>query len=178
MALKTTPRLSTKIASPVIRSLLVKRSHLIEYLRLGMKRKLTLVIAPAGYGKTTLLGEWLASISKENWATAWVSLDDDDNNPLSFWGYFTDALFSVNPEWEFELPKGGEIPGVKIDHHIIASWINQIDDNPMHFSLILDEYHTIRTESIHKKPFLLNQSYAAAYAFGYRQPDQAKISNC
>ncbi|MBN1537733.1 MAG: hypothetical protein JW908_13430 [Anaerolineales bacterium] len=158
MAQKTSPRLSTKIISPIIRSLLVKRSHLVERLRLGMTRKLSLVIAPAGYGKTTLLGEWLASISKEDWQTAWLSLDDDDNNPLRFWNYVTDALVSVNPEWQFELPKMGENPGDGLEHQVIASWINQINDNPTDFSLILDDYHTIQSDNIHKDlSYLINR---------------------
>jgi LuxR family maltose regulon positive regulatory protein len=150
MVYKTSNRLSTKFDSPIIRSLLVKRSRLVERLRLGMKRKLGLVIAPAGYGKTTLLGEWLASISKEDWPTAWLSLDDDDNNPLRFWGYVAEALTSVNPEWKIEVPKMGETSSDEINHQLFTSWINQIDNNPTHFSLILDDYHTIQLDSIHK----------------------------
>ncbi|MBN1537734.1 MAG: hypothetical protein JW908_13435 [Anaerolineales bacterium] len=148
MALKTSPRLSTKIASPIIRSLIVKRAHLIKYLHLGMKRKLSLVTAPAGYGKTTLLGEWLASISKEDWPTAWITLDIDDNSSLRFWGYVSDALSMVNSEWQFELPKMGDISNDEIDPQLLASWINQINDNPTDFSLILDDYHTIQSDSI------------------------------
>jgi LuxR family maltose regulon positive regulatory protein len=143
-------RLTTKISSPIIRSLLVKRSHLVECLRSGMSRKVSLVIAPAGYGKTTLLGEWLASIARASWPVAWLTLDKDDNAPLRFWGYMADALVSVNPEWQFELSNIGEIAGDGIDHQLLISWINQINASPAHFSLILDDYHNIHLESIHK----------------------------
>ncbi len=143
-------RLSTKIVSPVIRSLLVKRSRLVERLRLGMKQKLSLVIAQAGYVKTTLLGEWLASISRENWPAAWLTLDSDDNHPLRFWSYVADALASINPEWQFELPKMGEISNDEIDRQFLTSWINQINATPAHFSLILDDFHAIQSDGIQK----------------------------
>jgi ATP/maltotriose-dependent transcriptional regulator MalT len=84
-------------------------------------------ICPAGYGKTTLLGEWLASISKHGWSSAWLTLDTDDNDPLRFWGYLTDALSSVNPQWQLDLPKPGETSAGEIDRQLIDSWINQID---------------------------------------------------
>jgi LuxR family transcriptional regulator, maltose regulon positive regulatory protein len=88
--------MATKLYLPVIRSVLIKRSRLVERLQVGTKRRLSLVIAPAGYGKTTLLGEWLASIAGTSWRVAWVSLDEYDNEPARFWGYVIEALGAVH----------------------------------------------------------------------------------
>jgi len=149
MAYETSNRFSTKISPPVKRPLLVKRSRLVEFLRLGMKRKLSLVIAPAGFGKTTLLGEWQATISKEAWPVVWITLDQDDNDPLLFWGYVLDALLTINPDWQFDQPKIDPTTG-GIDHQFLASVTNQIAASPDSFSLILDDYHAIQVDLIHK----------------------------
>ena len=83
-----TPLLKTKLYIPPIRSELVLRPRLVD--RLGQRDrkscKLTLVSAPAGYGKTTLLGEWIAHCELRT-RVAWVSLDEGDNDPARFWAY-------------------------------------------------------------------------------------------
>ena len=79
--------ISTKIARPVLHSRLVHRIRLIDRLRAGMNHRLTCLIAPADFGKTTLLSEWLASPATAGWPVAWLSLDEEDNNPIRFWDY-------------------------------------------------------------------------------------------
>src|SRR5215216_6750017 len=81
------PLLATKLYSPRWRPGLVSRPNLIERLNQGTGRKLTLVSAPAGFGKTTLLAEWLAATSINDRAAGWVSLDETDNDPALFWTY-------------------------------------------------------------------------------------------
>lgn len=149
MSYKTENRFFTKITPPVIRPLLVKRTRLVELLRQGMKRKLTLLIAPAGYGKTTLLGEWQTSVAKDGWPVAWILLDPDDNDPSVFWGYVLDALLTIHPGWKFEQPKI-DLASAGIDRRFLASLINQIAAHPANFSLILDDTHVIKLEQIHK----------------------------
>src|SRR5918995_221798 len=78
--------LETKLYVPTWRPGLVSRRRLIERLDQQTDRKLTLVSAPAGFGKTTLLTEWLAAPASE-WAVGWVSLDPGDNDPALFWTY-------------------------------------------------------------------------------------------
>src|SRR6266852_5240135 len=73
--------LTTKLYIPPAHAKLVSRSQLIERLNAGMDGKLTLISAPAGFGKTTLLSEWQASARKNALAVAWVSLDEGDNDP-------------------------------------------------------------------------------------------------
>ena len=86
--------LETKIYLPKVRRGLVSRSRLDERLNRGAELKLTLVSAPAGFGKTTLLAGWLDFFKH---SAAWVSLDQSDNHAASFWSYVIAALQTVEP---------------------------------------------------------------------------------
>jgi LuxR family maltose regulon positive regulatory protein len=115
-----------------------------------MQRRVTLVVAPAGYGKTTLLGEWLATIVAANWLITWVSLDTYDNDPLRFWSYVVAALQIVHTSLQYnvqEILRGQCNP---TDCTQLNPLINEISDIPFHFSLILDDYHEIRDQAIHR----------------------------
>src|SRR3982074_1960737 len=89
-----TPLLETKLYIPSRRRGLVARPRLRERLNRGAESKLTLVSAPAGFGKTTLLTEWL-DLAK--YSVAWVSLDRADNHAASFWSYVIAALRTDEP---------------------------------------------------------------------------------
>lgn len=141
--------LATKLQTPVLRPLIVQRPRLIDSLWTGMQCKLTQVVAPAGYGKTTLLGEWQSALSKIGWKTAWVSLDQGDNSPVRFWAYILAALQTVNPEWSINTLETWMDDDQPVYAPII-SLLNQIAAHPSSFSLILDDYHVIKNESIHK----------------------------
>ena len=91
------PLLETKLYAPRPRPSLVHRPRLSERLNRGVESKLTLVSAPAGFGKTTLLAEWLASVPADGRSAAWLSLDQGDNEPASFWTYLIAALQTVAP---------------------------------------------------------------------------------
>jgi len=88
----TSPLLQTKLYVPRSRPGLVSRARLIERLNQAIEGRLTILSAPAGFGKTTLLGQWLASER----AAAWVSLDQSDNEPTLFWAYVIAALQTVH----------------------------------------------------------------------------------
>ena len=92
------PLLETKLYVPRWHPGQVSRPRLIERLDQGTERKLTLISAPAGFGKTTLLAEWLASFSASRRPAAWVSLDQCENDPARFWAYFITALQKVKSE--------------------------------------------------------------------------------
>ncbi len=85
----STPILTTKLYIPPPQPKVVLRPRLIEHLNEGLHRKLTLVSAPAGFGKTTLVSAWIASHSTSlaHRPAAWVSLDAGDNDPVRFWRY-------------------------------------------------------------------------------------------
>ena len=85
----TRPLLTTKLYIPPIRPELVSRPRLIERLNAGLHRKLSLISAPAGFGKTTLVSEWVARSERP---AAWLSLDGGDNDFTRFLTYFVAAL--------------------------------------------------------------------------------------
>src|ERR687893_2640812 len=91
--MSATPILTTKLYIPPPQPKVVLRPRLIERLNEGaLHRKLTLISAPAGFGKTTLLGEWLAACERP---AAWVSLDEGDNDPARFLAYLVAALRTI-----------------------------------------------------------------------------------
>src|SRR5579884_1414025 len=94
-ATQSIPLLATKLYLPPARPDLVARPHLIERLQDALQRKLTIISAPAGFGKTTLVSEWHASASQV--PLAWVSLDANDNDPSRFWNYIIAALQTLSP---------------------------------------------------------------------------------
>ena len=87
------PILQTKLYTAPIQPELVSRPNLIKRLNAGLHRKLTLVSAPAGFGKTTLISVWIANCGRP---VAWLSLDEGDNDPTSFLTYFIAALQTIN----------------------------------------------------------------------------------
>ena len=89
-----TPILATKLYIPRLRPNVVSRPRLLELLNEGLHRKLTLIAAPAGFGKTTLVSEWVEGIERP---TAWLSLDEGDNDPTRFLTYLVAALQTIAP---------------------------------------------------------------------------------
>src|SRR5919202_1694842 len=97
------PLLTTKLFAPPTRPNFVARPHLLAKLNDGLHRKLTLISAPAGFGKTTLTAEWIASWKPQsandqslgNLKLAWLSLEADDNDLTRFWTYLVAALDGV-----------------------------------------------------------------------------------
>jgi LuxR family transcriptional regulator, maltose regulon positive regulatory protein len=91
-AAKPDPLLSTKFAIPPLRLGLVIRGQLVRVLNEAGQRSLTLISAPAGFGKTTLLAEWCTGLVKAEFPVAWLSLDERDSDPIRFWTYVMSAL--------------------------------------------------------------------------------------
>src|SRR3972149_8186373 len=91
----STPILATKLYIPPPRPKVVLRPRLIERLDEGLHRKLTLISAPAGFGKTTLVSEWITGRERP---VAWLSLDEGDNDPTRFLAYLVAALQTIVPK--------------------------------------------------------------------------------
>src|SRR5438034_1853654 len=89
-----TPLLATKLYIPRLRPNVVSRPRLIERLNEGLHRKLTLIAAPAGFGKTTLVSAWVEGIERP---AAWLSLDKGESDPTLFLTYFVAALQTIAP---------------------------------------------------------------------------------
>src|SRR5205807_7652634 len=91
----STPILATKLYIPPLRPHVVSRPRLLERLNEGLHRNLTLISAPAGFGKTTLVSAWVALIERPRARTAWLSLDEGDNDPARFLAYLVAALQTI-----------------------------------------------------------------------------------
>jgi LuxR family maltose regulon positive regulatory protein len=138
--------LKTKLYVPRVRPDLVPRPHLVGRLSAGLHRKLTLVSAPAGFGKTTLLSEWVAGCGQP---VAWVSLDGDDNDPTRFWSYFIAALQTVHPgvgEASLAALQSPHSPSIET---LLTGLINQVAEIPDPFALVLDDFHMITASQVH-----------------------------
>ncbi len=149
-----TPIITTKLNSPRLRAKIVPRLRLVEGLEEDFLqedvfgRKLTLVSAPAGYGKTTLVVDWLA---RHRSRTGWVSLEEADNDPRRFITYLIAALEQINGCI-------GEAPNAILqysqqapDDVLIAALLNEISSVDQPIILVLDDYHVIHTPVIHEQ---------------------------
>jgi len=150
----TTPLLATKLYIPPVRPELVPRPRLIERLNAGLHRKLTLISAPAGFGKTTLVSEWAAGCDQP---AAWLSLDEGDNDPTHFWAYFIAALQTVQADVGEAALMAFQSPQPPPMEAVLTALINELAAVPNPFVLVLDDYHVIEAQPIHSAfAFLLD----------------------
>jgi LuxR family maltose regulon positive regulatory protein len=145
--------LQTKLYVPVMRTdletglsaSLIPRRRLIEQLNEGLPGRLTLISAPAGFGKTTLASSWLKHAGLP---AAWFSLDEDDNDLARFFTYFIAALQTIRPETGagvLALLQSSPLPST---HTLLTPLINDLTSISEKFILVLDDYHVIETEAI------------------------------
>jgi LuxR family maltose regulon positive regulatory protein len=140
--------LTTKLFIPPPRPNLVSRPRLVERLEEGLclDHRLTLVSATAGFGKTTLLSEWLHHLDRP---AAWLSLDDEDNDPVRFLTYLVATLQKVDLNIGQALQgQPGSSPGSEVQS-VLASLINDLATTDTALVLVLDDLHTIQNEAIH-----------------------------
>jgi LuxR family transcriptional regulator, maltose regulon positive regulatory protein len=143
----TTPLLDTKLFVPRSRRGLIARPRLVERLNSGSESKLTLISAPAGFGKTTLLTAWLAAGPDTKPSTAWLSLDQSDNHPTSFWTYLIAALQRVAPgvgAGALSLLQSTP-PAIE---GVLAALLNDLSALPNEVVLVLDDYHVIDARDV------------------------------
>ena len=150
----TGPLLQTKLYIPPVRPGLVSRPRLVERLDEGLDlgHRLTLISAPAGFGKTTLLSAWARGIGTRRTSPpriAWLSLDEGDNDPARFWPYFVAALQTVANNVTDELSGGLRSPQATSLEESLAELINQVNTISGSFVLVLDDYHLITAQPIH-----------------------------
>ena len=140
-----TPILATKLYIPRPRPNVVSRPHLLERLNEGLHRKLTLIAAPAGFGKTTLVSEWVAFIERP---TAWLSLDEGENDPTRFLAYLVAALQMIAPTIGEGVLGVLQSPQPPPPEAILTVLLNEITTLPDHFVLVLDDYHVIDAKPV------------------------------
>ncbi|HEX2912693.1 MAG TPA: LuxR C-terminal-related transcriptional regulator [Chloroflexia bacterium] len=139
------PLLTTKLHTPVPRAKLVERARLLQRLEQVIQYKLTLISAPPGFGKTTLIASWL---QRSGLAAAWFSLDAGDSDPGRFWSYLDQTLKTLPPECGYSesLPAGmdsqAEAP--------VEILLGKLLKLSQHIVIVLDDYHLIENETIQR----------------------------
>ncbi|HEY6829001.1 MAG TPA: hypothetical protein VI259_19205, partial [Gemmatimonadaceae bacterium] len=150
--------LDTKLHVPRSPAGLVARPRLLESLQQADARRLAIVVAPAGFGKTTLVADWLAA--KDSWGgrtlgsatrpapVGWVSLDASDNDPTLFWAYFIRAVQAIHPAAGARAMALLQSESQAVET-MLTTLINEIGAIDADFVVVLDDYHVIEASSIH-----------------------------
>lgn len=142
--------LATKLEIPLLGYRIIQRNRLTALLQAGSTRRVTLVTAPAGYGKTTLLVEWLSTNKLADWRVAWVSLDSSDSTPLTFWSYVAAGLQKISPHLHYNPQPILQHESSLQDFTQLNPLINGIAQIPHPVCLVLDNYEAIKDDSIHQ----------------------------
>ena len=139
------PLLRTKTSIPPPRANRVERTRLSERINDGMKRALTLIVAPAGFGKTTLIAEWARTAAMP---VAWLSLERADHAPERFLSYLIHALQQLSPhtgQTALAMLRGGQ---AVTEEAILFSLLNDLSEIPNDFAVVFDDYHTVDSAEI------------------------------
>ena len=142
---ETFPIIQTKLYRPPLQDFFIPRPQLLAQLNGWQQRPLTLVSAPAGYGKSTLVSAWLESLDNP---TAWLSLDEQDNGLRFFLTYLLATVRTSFPDAvneTFALIEGAELPPL---HVLSNSLINELDHLPQRLVLVIDDYNAISEPEI------------------------------
>jgi LuxR family maltose regulon positive regulatory protein len=141
---------ATKLNIPHVRGQLIDRAALIALLGAAVNRKLTLVSAPAGWGKTTSLAQWVADTAPASGAPryGWLSIDPPDNDPVRFWTYAICALHKADPAVG---ARALELVGMGGDalRAVLPTLINEVAASSAQLMLIIDDYHMITNQTVH-----------------------------
>src|SRR5947209_3233731 len=136
----STPLLATKLYLPPPRPDAVPRPRLIAQLDAGLHRSLTLIAAPAGFGKTTLVAAWVAGCGRP---AAWLSLDERDNDPARFLAYLIAAVRTIAPRIGEGVLGALQSPQPPPTEAILTALLNEVAALPADVVLVLDDYHVI-----------------------------------
>lgn len=146
--------LITKLSIPPTRPSLVVRPRLYKRLNSGLNGKLTLVSAPAGYGKTTLVSSWIQQSEKP---VSWLTLDDSDNDLPRFLSYFLAALQHIDEELGIDVRtalESSQSPQVQV---LLTMLVNEIADHGKQFTLVIDDCHLITNQPVYDAvDFIIN----------------------
>src|SRR5947207_135817 len=139
------PILATKLYLPRLRPNVVSRPRLLERLNEGLHRKLTLIAAPAGFGKTTLVSEWVEGIERP---TAWLSLDEGDNDPTRFLTYLVAALQTIAATLGEGVLGVLQSPQPPPPEAMLTALLNDLTTILDDFVLVLDDYHVLDAKPV------------------------------
>ena len=141
----STPILATKLYIPIPRPKIVLRPRLIDQLNMGLHRKLTIISAPAGFGKTTLVSEWIASCERP---VAWLSLDEGDNDLARFLTYLITALQTILPKIGIETLRLLQSAQPPPSESVLHTLLNEVVAIPNNVILVLDDFHVTENKEV------------------------------
>lgn len=143
----STQILTTKLYIPPPRARIVPRPRLIELLNEALHSKLTLISAPVGYGKSTLVSEWVTCCGRP---VAWLSLDEGDSDPAQFLTYLVAALQTIKAITGKRVLDVIQTPPLPPTEYILTDLLNEIAAFSNHFTMVLDDYHLIDSKAVDK----------------------------
>ncbi len=155
--------LSTKLFMPALRPNLIERARLVGRVEIGYRQgcPLTLVSAPAGFGKTTLVSEWISTLGRDHPWVAWISLDETDNVLPHFLLYLISAFHQIDAAFGPTIQAAILSSPLPPAHELVTLLINDLVQTTRKFILVLDDYHQIISQEVHQFVQLLLE----------RQPD-------
>jgi serine/threonine-protein kinase PknK len=139
----TPPAPATRFQPPVSTKALVDRTRLIHVLRAQQNKKLTVIHAPTGFGKSTLAAQWAKLLTAEGVAVAWLTVDHDDNNVVWFLSHLIEAIRAVTPALASELGEVLEEHGDEAERYVLTSLINEIHDTGTRMTLVIDDWQRV-----------------------------------
>ncbi len=144
--------LATKLFPPRVRPSTVPRHRLLPALRQGLDVPLTLVCAPAGWGKSTLVGDWLR---RDGIAAGWVSLDSEDEDPKRFWRYLLLAASASSPGVGHSALSRLDAAGSRVARDVVPTFLNEVAGGVRRVVVVLDDYHLVTHREVHSSVQLL-----------------------
>jgi ATP/maltotriose-dependent transcriptional regulator MalT len=139
----TPPTPATKYRPPVAARALLARNRLIEVLRAGGRRRLVLIHAPSGFGKSTLAAQWREELVHDGVAVGWLTIDDDDNNVVWFLVHLLESIRRVRPELAASLCEVLEERGDDAERYVLTSLIDEIHEKDDRIALVIDDWQRV-----------------------------------
>lgn len=121
---------------------------MIDALRAGEWRRLTVIHAPAGYGKTTLAAQWAEELKRDGVAVAWLTVDDNDNNLVWFLTNLVDAIRRADPGVASDLGAVLEDRGENAERYVLTSLINSIAERDEPMAVVVDDWHRVTSAAV------------------------------
>jgi ATP/maltotriose-dependent transcriptional regulator MalT len=143
VATPTPPTPATKYRPPVPTRSLVTRNRLIELFRAGGRRRVVLIYAPSGFGKSTLAAQWREELVRDGVAVAWLTIDDDDNNVVWFLAHLLESLRRVRPALAASLGQVLEEHGDDAGRYVLTTLIDEIHEKDDRIALVIDDWHRV-----------------------------------
>ncbi|QSE89387.1 protein kinase [Rhodococcus pseudokoreensis] len=140
------PSASTKYRPPVTPGATVVRAQLLDRLSRGGRPRLVLIHAPAGFGKSTLAAQRTDALRSEGVATAWLSIDNDDNTLVWFLTHVVEAISVAHPAIGRKLVRELEIHGARLERYVLTSLIDHLHAADQHVALVIDDWHRVTNE--------------------------------